>query len=61
VKLDVGGSEKNYLFPRKALEASKGAGYGSRLDAYFEYGRLFVENEQDGRLEIAEVDQCHDT
>ena len=61
VTLDVDGLEKNYLFSRRVLGASRNAGYGSRLDAYFEYERLFVEHEQDGWLEIAEVGRCDDT
>lgn len=60
VTLDVDGLEKNYLFSERVLGASRSTGYGSRIDVYFEYERLFVEHPQDGWLEIAEVSKCDD-
>jgi len=60
VTLDVDGLEKNYLFAHGVLASSRSTGYGSRIDVYFEYERLFVEHPQDGWIEVAEVSQCED-
>lgn len=52
VDLEIDGESRTYWFNLDMRMTAQGTGYGERMDAYYEYGRMFIEKEPGTWLEV---------
>lgn len=58
--ISVGDEQRAYLLTTNVWESFESTGYGSRLDASYEYDRFFVLHEKEGWLELERAASCDD-
>ena len=58
VELEVNGDVRYYEASLEARMTGQSTGYGSRIDAYYQYGRMFVQKSSGDWLEVESRDSC---
>jgi len=58
--IEVGSEHRSYQLPEEPWKYFESKGYGGRLDAFFEYGKFFVQAESTEWIELTRVVSCND-